>query len=43
MVSNEVVGLSEQLVALADLCLELPMRGVKQSHTLAKGLRGAGG
>ena len=35
MVGNEVVGLSEELVALADLCLELPMMGVKQSLNVA--------
>ncbi len=35
MVGNEVVGLSEQLVALADLCLELPMMGIKQSLNVA--------
>ena len=35
MVGNEVVGLSEEPVALADLCLELPMMGVKQSLSVA--------
>ena len=35
MVGNEVVGLSDELVALADLCLELPMMGVKQSLNVA--------
>ena len=35
MVGNEVVGLSDRLVALADLCLELPMAGVKQSLNVA--------
>ncbi len=35
VVGNEVVGVSEELVALADLCLELPMAGIKQSLNVA--------
>ncbi len=35
VVGNEVTGVSEELVALADLCLELPMAGIKQSLNVA--------
>ena len=35
VVGNEVIGVSEELVALADLCLELPMAGIKQSLNVA--------
>ncbi|MBA7627222.1 MAG: TrmH family RNA methyltransferase [Calditrichaeota bacterium] len=35
VVGNEVIGVSEELVALADLCLELPMSGIKQSLNVA--------
>ena len=31
MVGNEVVGVSEELSSLADMHVELPMRGIKQS------------
>jgi tRNA G18 (ribose-2'-O)-methylase SpoU len=34
-VGNEVVGISDELVALAELCLELPMAGIKQSLNVA--------
>ncbi|UCH10559.1 MAG: TrmH family RNA methyltransferase, partial [Fidelibacterota bacterium] len=34
-VGNEVVGISDELVELADLCLELPMAGIKQSLNVA--------
>jgi len=35
VVGNEMTGVSEELVALADLCLELPMAGIKQSLNVA--------
>ncbi|UCD38897.1 MAG: RNA methyltransferase [Fidelibacterota bacterium] len=35
VVGNEVVGVSDELVDLADLCLELPMAGIKQSLNVA--------
>ena len=35
VVGNEVTGVSDELVALADLCLELPMAGIKQSLNVA--------
>ncbi len=35
VVGNEVTGISEELVAQADLCLELPMAGIKQSLNVA--------
>jgi len=35
VVGNEVTGVSEELVTLADLCLELPMAGIKQSLNVA--------
>lgn len=35
VVGNEVTGVSEELVALADLCLDLPMAGIKQSLNVA--------
>jgi len=31
IVGNEVTGVSEELSALADIHVELPMRGIKQS------------
>lgn len=35
VVGNEVIGVSEELVELADLCLHVPMMGVKQSLNVA--------
>lgn len=35
VVGNEVTGVSDELVDLADLCLELPMAGIKQSLNVA--------
>jgi len=35
VVGNEVIGVSDELVALADLILELPMAGFKQSLNVA--------
>ena len=35
VVGNEVSGVSDELVALADLCLEVPMMGIKQSLNVA--------
>ncbi len=35
VMGNEVIGVSEELVDLADLCLELPMAGIKQSLNVA--------
>lgn len=35
VVGNEVTGVSDELVALADLCLALPMAGIKQSLNVA--------
>ncbi len=35
VVGNEVTGVSDKLVALADLCLALPMAGIKQSLNVA--------
>jgi tRNA G18 (ribose-2'-O)-methylase SpoU len=35
MVGNEVEGLSDDLVAHADLCLHVPMMGIKQSLNVA--------
>ncbi|MFC1619336.1 RNA methyltransferase [Candidatus Neomarinimicrobiota bacterium] len=35
VVGNEVTGVSEELVAMADLILELPMAGIKQSLNVA--------
>jgi tRNA G18 (ribose-2'-O)-methylase SpoU len=35
VVGNEVTGVSEELVEMADLILELPMAGIKQSLNVA--------
>ncbi|MCH7496645.1 MAG: TrmH family RNA methyltransferase [Candidatus Marinimicrobia bacterium] len=35
VVGNEVTGISQELVEQADLCLQLPMAGVKQSLNVA--------
>ena len=35
VVGNEIIGVSDELVALADLCLEVPMMGIKQSLNVA--------
>lgn len=35
VVGNEVTGVSDEVVAAADLCLEVPMMGVKQSLNVA--------
>ena len=35
VVGNEVKGISDELVALADLCLQVPMMGIKQSLNVA--------
>ena len=35
VVGNEVTGISDELVARADLCLQLPMAGIKQSLNVA--------
>ena len=35
VVGNEVNGVSDALVAAADLCLEVPMMGIKQSLNVA--------
>ncbi len=35
VVGNEVQGVSDELVAAADLCLQVPMMGVKQSLNVA--------